>query len=164
MYKGHVQILILFSRFYDGQQEEYIRAVSRGRGSEYGIKDPSTPERALDAQQLRYRRMSRGRFRPSMHPFIGLSEEDRASLTNIYHTRQNAGSRFSRRMLNYDEEESEIEVGTLMNDFRRDSLRKAFLSLGLMHLRGDSDDVKADERLTMEDQVNIVAQMAMEGN
>jgi hypothetical protein len=99
-----------------------------------------------------------------MHPFIGLSEEDRASLTNIYHTRQNAGSRFSRRMLNYDEEESEIEVGTLMNDFRRDSLRKAFLSLGLMHLRGDSDDVKADERLTMEDQVNIVAQMAMEGN
>ena len=107
--------------------------------------------------------MSRGQFRPSMHPFIGLSDEDRQSLTNIYHARQNAGSRLRGRNLDYDDEESEIEVGKLMNDYRRDSLRKAFLSLGLMHLKGDNDDVKADERLTMEDQVNIVAQMAMEG-
>lgn len=101
--------------------------------------------------------MSRGRFRPSMHPFIGLSEEDRAYLTNIYNTRQNAG------ISDYDEE-SEIEIGTLMNDFRRDSLRKAFLSLGLMHLKGSNDDVRADERLTMEDQINIVAEMAMKGS
>ena len=104
--------------------------------------------------------MSRGQFRPSMHPFIGLSEKDRESLSNIYHARKNAGSR---RNLDYEDEETEIEVGKLLNDYSRDSLRKAFLSLGLMHLKGDSDDVKADERLTMEDQVNIVAQMAMEG-
>ncbi|XP_028402037.1 uncharacterized protein LOC114524978 [Dendronephthya gigantea] len=148
--------------YYDGQQDEFIRALSRGRGDGYRTSDPSTPERGFDENHLRYRKMSRGRFRPSMHPFIGLSEEDRASLTNIYNTRQNAGSRFGRRTSDYDEDESEIEVGTLMSDFRRDSLRKAFLSLGLMHLKGRGDDVKADERLTMEDQVNIVAEMAME--
>lgn len=138
-----------------------MRAVSRGRENVSSIQD-----KAFDAQHLNlsYRRMSRGRFRPSMHPFIGLSEEDRASLTNIYATRQNAGSRFAKRMLEYyDDEESELEVGTLMNDYQRNSLRKAFLSLGLMHLRGDRDDIASDERLTMEDQVNIIAQMAMEG-
>ena len=107
--------------------------------------------------------MSRGRFRPSMHPFIGLSEEDRASLTNIINMRNNAGSRFKRKTLDYDDEESEIEVGALMNDVHRDSLRKSFLSLGLLHLKGDSADVKGNELLTMEDQVNIIAQMAMEG-
>ena len=140
-----------------------MRAISRGRSSEYGVKDPSTPERAFDPQQLRYRRMSRGRFRPSMHPFIGLSEEDRASLTSIINMRNNAGSRFKRKTLDYDDEESEIEVGALINDVHRDSLRKSFLSLGLLHLKGDSADVKGNERLTMEDQVNIIAQMAMEG-
>ena len=157
--------MILLFRYYDGQLEEAIRAVSRGRSSENSVRDPSTPERAYDAQQLKYRRMSRGRFRPSMHPFIGLSDEDRASLTNIYNTRHsNAGNRFGRNILDFSDEETEIEVGTLMNHFRRDSLRKAFLSLGLMHLRGENADIKANERLTMEDQVNIVAEMAMEGS
>lgn len=155
-------LIPLFS-YYDSEQGEFLRTASRERDSEYGAKHPSSPGSPFDAQQLRYRRMSIGRFRPSMHPFIGLSDEDRESLTNIYHARQNAGSRFRGRNLGYDDEESEIEVGKLLKDYRRDSLRKAFLSLGLMHLKGDSDDVKADERLTMEDQVNIVAQMAMEG-
>ena len=151
-------------RYHGGQQEEFMRAISRRRSSENSVKDPSTPERTFDAQLLKYRRMSRGRFRPSMHPFIGLSDKDQASLTNIYNTRHNAGSRLGKKMLDFVDEESEIEVGTLMNNFRRDSLRKAFLSLGLMHLRGESDDVRADERLTMEDQINIVAEMAMEGS
>ena len=154
----------LFFRYHDGLQEEFMRAVSRGRSSDDSVRDPTMPERAFDAQHLKYRRMSRGRFRPSMHPFIGLSDEDRASLTNMYNTKHNAASRLGKKMLDFGDEESEIEVGTLMNNFRRDSLRKAFLSLGLMHLRGESDDVRADERLTMEDQVNIVAEMAMEGS
>ena len=93
-----------------------------------------------------------------MHPFIGLSEEDRASLTNIYNTSGILG-----RRMEFDDDESEIEVGELMNNYRRDSLRKAFLSLGVMHLKGEGDDIRPDERLTMEDQVNIVAQVAMEG-
>ena len=163
----YLPISVIYSifafRHYDTEQEEF-RAVSRGKGSGYASKDPSTPEGAFDPQELRYRRMSRGRFRPSMHPFIGLSDEDRASLTSIYTNRQSPGNRFNKRVFDFDDEESEIEVGELMNDFRRDSLRKTFLSLGLKHLRGDSDDVKANERLTMEDQVNIVAQMSMEGN
>lgn len=149
--------MLYFIRYIDGQPEEYIRAISRGKDNEYATTSPRTPDRAFDAHQMRYRRMSRGRFRPSMHPFIGLSEDDRASLTNIYNTRQTTGG-----MFDY-EEETEIEVGTLMSNSREDSLRKAFLSLGLKHLRGDDDDIRADERLTMEDQLNIVAQMAMEG-
>ena len=61
------------------------------------------------------------------------------------------------------EEEPDIKPGSLIDKFRKESLREKFVNLGLMHLKGDKSDVEVGERLTLEDEVNIVAHMALEG-
>ena len=115
-------------------------------------------------QQMKHHPRMRGRYRPALHPFISASPEER--------TRQpKAETMLSSETfegIDYNDDEREIAVGALTNNLMKNvenniSLRKAFLSLGLMHLKGEGDDIKPDERLTMEDQVNIIAQTAMEG-
>ena len=133
----------------------------------YSSKEASVLRQDGEKIQMRDNRSAKmGRFRPSLHPFIGMSAEDRNRLATIDAMRR--GSYKTNKRADDGEEETEIEVGSLLDDLKRNakedvSLRKAFLRLGLKHLKGEEDDIKPDERLTMEDQVNIIAQTAMEG-
>ena len=134
----------------------------------YSSKEASVLRQDGEKLQMRDNRSAKmGRFRPSLHPFIGMSTEDRNRLATIDAMR--SGRYKTNKRADDGEEETEIEVGSLLDDLKRTnakedvSLRKAFLRLGLKYLKGEEDDIKPDERLTMEDQVNIIAQTAMEG-